>query len=97
MKFEWNDDKNSMNIEKHGYDFNDACSLFDGDRIEFLDDRKDYGEPRYITLGYVQQRVAVAVYTKRSSDTIRIISLRKANSREKERFENAIKQRLGQD
>ena len=91
MRFEWDEAKNEANIEKHGYDFNDAHELFASDRLSFLDDRKDYGERRFITLGYIGNRFVVAVYTQRSSGTIRIISLRKANNREKERFEKTIK------
>lgn len=90
MKFEWDEAKNTINIEKHGYSFHDAHELFEGDRLEFLDDRKDYGEPRHIILGFIQDRMVVAVYTRRS-ETVRIISLRKANTREKERFENKTK------
>ena len=91
MKLEWDEAKNAANVEKHGYDFNNARELLEGERLSFLDDRKDYGEPRYITLGYIGSRFAVAVYTQRPSGTIRIISLRKANHREKERFEKRIK------
>lgn len=61
------------------------------------DDRKDYREPRFIIAGYIENRMMVAVYTQNSLRTIRIISLRKANSREKARFEETIKNRLGAD
>ena len=90
IKFEWDEAKNTINIEKHGYNFHDAPELFEGDRLESLDDRKDYGEPRHIILGRIHDRMVVAVYTRRL-ETVRIISLRKANTREKERFENKIK------
>jgi uncharacterized DUF497 family protein len=91
MRYEWDDAKNEANIEKHGYDFIDARELFEGDRVSYLDDRRDYGEPRYVTLGHIGNRFVVAVYTQRLSGTIRIISLRKANNREKERFEKTIR------
>lgn len=45
-------------------------------------DRNDYGETRYITLGELEKRVIVLVHTKRVG-RIRIISMRKANEREK--------------
>lgn len=94
MKLEWDETKNTANIQKHGFDFNDVQELFAGDRLTFLDERVDYGESRFIALGYLGGRCVVAVYTERSS-SIRMISLRKANNREKERFEKAVKNRLG--
>jgi uncharacterized DUF497 family protein len=91
MKYEWDKAKNAANIEKRGIDFSDAHELFEGNRLVFTDDRKDYGESRFITVGYIENRMMVAAYTQRSSGTIRIISLRKANSREKARFGKTIK------
>ena len=91
MKYEWDEAKNAVNIDKHGIDFNDAHKLLEGNRLVFPDDRKDYGESRFITVGFIESRMVIAVYTQRSSETIRIISLRKANSREKARFEKTIK------
>lgn len=91
MKFEWDETKNAANIEKHGIDFNDAYELFQGNRVIFPDVRKDYGEERFIAVGRIKNRLMVAAYTQRSPEIIRIISLRKANSREKERFEKTIK------
>lgn len=87
MKYEWDEAKNAINIENHGFDFNDA----QGNRLIFPDDRKDYGEKRFITVGYINKRLMIAVYTQRPPGTIRIISLRKANNREKARFEKTIK------
>jgi uncharacterized DUF497 family protein len=55
------------------------------------DERRAYGEPRWQGLGVVQSRLMVVAYTKREPNTIRIISLRKANSREKDFFKDAIK------
>ena len=91
MKYEWNEAKNAVNIEKHGIDFNNAHELFEGNRLVFPDDRKDYGESRFLTVGYIENRMMIAAYTQRSPGTIRIISLRKANSREKTRFGKTIK------
>lgn len=91
MKLEWDEAKNAANIEKHGIDFNDAYELFHGNRLIFPDVRKDYGEERFISVGRIKTRLMIAVYTQRPAGTIRIISLRKANSREKERFENTVK------
>ena len=97
MKYEWDENKNVANMEKHGIGFECAHELFEGNRLIFPDDRKDYGEPRFIIAGYIENRMMVSVYTQRSLRTIRIISLQKANSREKARFEEAIRNRLGAD
>lgn len=91
MKYEWDEAKNALNIENHGIDFNDAHELFEGNRLIIPDDRKDYGEKRLIAIGHINGRLMVAVYTQRPPETIRIISLRKANSHEKARFEKTIK------
>jgi uncharacterized DUF497 family protein len=86
MKYEWDEAKNLVNIEKHGIDFNDAHELFEGDKLVIHDDRQDYGEKRMIAVGRINGRLMVGVYTQRT-ETLRIISVRKANDREKERFE----------
>ncbi len=73
------------------------CSeIFDGPHLVFQDNRKAYGEERRIVLGFIKGRLMVAVFTRRG-DSVRVISLRKANGREKRKFENEIKNRLGKD
>ena len=44
MKFEWDENKRFVNIRKHGIDFADARKVFKGERVNFIDDRFDYGE-----------------------------------------------------
>jgi len=66
MKFEWNDNKNLRNFEKHGLNFHDAEAIFSGETTTFTDDRYDYGEERLITLGKLKDRVVVIVHTQRS-------------------------------
>jgi uncharacterized DUF497 family protein len=65
--------------------------LFGCNRLIFPDSRKDYGEDRFITVGLISDRLTVAVYTQRQKEVIRIISIRKANSREKERYEKKVR------
>ena len=81
MKFEWDDNKNNKNIEKHGIDFSDATEAFKNPIIEKVDDRKDYGETRWIALAYLVKFVVVIVYTIRKG-VYRLISVRKAKSKE---------------
>ena len=95
MKFEWDEGKNKTNIRKRGLDFADASKMFNGLMLVSADDRKDYGEQRFIGFGLLQSRLMAVVYTERTPDIVRIISFRKANRREQELFEKEIKNRLG--
>ncbi len=58
--------------------------------IEVYDNRMDYGEERWIALGFIGSRLHILVYTTRIG-AIRIISLRKANKRESEYYETKAK------
>ena len=82
MEFEWDDQKNKINIEKHGIDFNFAKEVFSGVWISKPDNRKDYGEERLIALGLLGEYILVIVYTLRG-DKIRLISTRRANKNER--------------
>ncbi len=52
--------------------------MFDGSMLVELDERTDYGEDRWIGIGFLRNGVAVVVWTERQGDVIRIISARKA-------------------
>ena len=93
MKFEWDERKNQINIGKHGFDFADAYRIFDLPLLSALDER-DYGEERWISIGMLDGRIIVVVYTEPDENTIRIISLRKALSHERRRYEQFLKNRL---
>lgn len=88
MQFEWDSDKAAANVSRHGVSFELAMLVFlDNGRLIKLDERFDYGEERIITMGHVNNRLHVVVYTQ-TNDTIRIISARKANKRERKRYAN---------
>ena len=55
-----------------------------------IDRRTDYGEDRWIGIGFLRNGVAVVVWTERQDDIIRIISARKANRYERQRFEQYL-------
>jgi len=58
MEFEWDENKDLSNKNKHGYDFDYAKLIFeDKNRMKFRDIRNDYGEERWITVGYVLDSV----------------------------------------
>jgi len=90
VRFEWDEAKRAANLAKHGIDFVDALEMFAAPMLVRSDERKDYGEPRWQGLGIVQGRLMVVAYTKRGPNSVRIISLRKANSREEDFFQDAI-------
>ncbi len=92
--FEWDPEKEARNIEKHGLDFATASQIWGGSVTEKADERYDYGETRTIATGVADEGVLVVVYTRRA-ETRRIISARKANSREKRLFEEEIARRGG--
>jgi uncharacterized protein len=94
MNFEWDEQKNELNIERHGFDFADAYRIFDSPMVVDLDERRDYGEDRWIGTGLLDKRVVVVVFTEPDRETTRIISLRKALSHERRRYEQYLKNRL---
>jgi len=95
--FEWDEPKNKENIRKHGLDFADAWEIFEAPVLTAPDTRKDYGEDRWIGIGFLKERVVVIVFTEPNEDTIRIISMRKALKYERIKFEEAIRDQLGTD
>lgn len=94
MRFEWDEVKRGSNLSKHGVDFLDAPEMFAEPMLVQVDLRKDYREPRWQGIGAIQGRLMVVAYTRRDPDTIRIISLRKANSREKTLFQETLKDEM---
>ncbi len=78
-------------LDERGIDFVDACLVFSGETLDFPDDRKEYGELRMITVGYLENRMMIVVWTPRG-DNRHIISMRKANEREQTRFRQRLEQ-----
>ena len=91
MRYEWDRAKNLANQKKHRLHFEDAEIVFRGETITFEDDRADYGEQRLITLGKLAGRVVVIAHTPRGAGT-RIISMRKANEREKKIYQKRLEE-----
>lgn len=73
------------NLRKHGIDFLDIPTVFEGSIVTVEDDRFNYGEERFVTFGLLQGRVVVIVHTE-SEDLIRIISARKATKNEQKTY-----------
>ena len=88
MEFEWDENKNATNKEKHGIVFNDAKSVFDDSKRKTSPDmRNDYGEDRWITIGKMIDTIIVVVYTIRNT-IYRIISARYAKKKERDIYNN---------
>ena len=88
MDFEWDENKNQKNISKHGVDFNQAKEVFsDKKRTISPDQRANYGEDRWKTVGSILGAIFSVIYTIRQT-TIRIISARKANKKERRDYFN---------
>jgi uncharacterized DUF497 family protein len=80
--YDWDEEKARANLARHGVRF-EAIYRFDwAGAVRSEDARYDYGEVRLVALGKIGDRAHVVVYTTRS-EVIRIISLRKANRRER--------------
>jgi uncharacterized protein len=87
--------KREWTLRERGLDFDDATMVFAGPTFTFEDDRFDYSEVRFVTVGMLAGRMIVLVWTPDPGVTDdegrRIISMRKANAREQARYS----QRLG--
>jgi hypothetical protein len=81
MRIEFDPVKSAKNERERGLPFADAAPLFNHPRLEWEDRRKDYGEVRFNTLGEIEGRVFFVTFTRRD-EAIRIISFRKANTKE---------------
>ena len=81
MKFEWDRPKRQTNLLNHKLDFAEVEIVFLGITFTFEDDRFEYGEDRFITLGLLRETVVVIAHTERNN-TVRVISMRKATKNE---------------
>lgn len=85
MHFTWDEAKRQANLKKHGLDFADAERVFAGPMAVFEDARLAYGERRLVGVGLLDCLVVLIVHVE-SDETIRIISMRKADRDETDLF-----------
>ena len=81
--------KRARTLAERGLDFADAAEVFAGTTAEVEDTREDYGETRIMCFGLLRDRLVLVVYTPRGADR-HIISMRKANDREKARLASRL-------
>lgn len=85
MEIGYDPAKRDKTRAERGLDFEDAVHVFAGTTMDTIDDRQNYGECRWQTYGFLDRRLVMIVWTERG-DTRHIISMRKCNEREKEKF-----------
>lgn len=86
---DWNEAKRLRNLAKHGVDFSDLLELFENETSTEFDDRFDYGEDRFLTLGLFRGEVLAISHTEAvvgENTEVRIISARKAERHEQEYY-----------
>ena len=87
MSFQWDPRKAGRNLKKHGIDFADAATVFEDEMALTMEDPDAEGESRFVTVGKdAVGRLLTVVYTWREND-IRLISARKATTRERQAYE----------
>lgn len=89
--FEWDENKNRRNIEKHGVSFELASRIFENRVVTYFDTRFDYGELREVSIGTVDGILILAVVHTDRDGNIRLISARPAKRKEKEIYDQAIR------
>lgn len=86
MRISYHDVKRADTLRNRGLDFAHADRLFTKPTLTIEDDREDYGETRYQTVGRLDRKVVMVVWTPRG-DARHIISMRKCNAKERERYQ----------
>jgi uncharacterized DUF497 family protein len=96
MNFEWDAAKAAVNIRKHGISFKEAQTVLESSFAITTDDElHSENEKREKTMGFSERfRVVIVIHTRLIKDTIRIISARKANRREKVAYEEELQWRF---
>ena len=89
MKLVWDTQKRNKNLQKHGLAFEDAYQVFMRPALEFLDDRFEYGEDRWVAIGMLGVQCVAVVYTEQG-EALRVISMRKATKEEQNAYEKAV-------
>lgn len=85
MEIEFDEIKWATTLEARGLDMTRAGDVLAGASLTVRDDRQDYGEDRFLTIGFLDGEMVVLVWTPRRNAQ-RIISLRKANERERKLY-----------
>jgi uncharacterized DUF497 family protein len=86
MKIEFDPDKDAINCKKHGMSLKVAAEM-DLLQSHIVEDPRDYGgEKRFIAYGRIEERLHAMWFTRRGQ-TVRVVGIRKANPRERKRYD----------
>jgi len=90
QEFEWDDEKAASNLVKHGISFDDAKTVF-ADDAAFIrpDDKHSQTEERFFIIGLASIGHVLIVYFTKRGEKIRLISSRRANENEREKYTSA--------
>jgi uncharacterized DUF497 family protein len=88
VRFVWDEKKNLRNIKKHKLNFVNALpAFFDPQQKEYYDEKhSSLGEERFLLAGMVENCVLLITFTEPEPETVRIISARKAEKHEEEKY-----------
>ena len=86
MQFEWDENKNQLNQQKHGISFEEAKEIFSDIVFTSISEKFDYGEIREVSIGAILKVLIVAVVHTDRNGKIRIISARKATPKERRKY-----------
>jgi len=89
----WDEAKRQANLKKHRMDFKDAERVFDSVTFTFEDNRFDYGEQHFITIGLLNDQFIIIAHAEDvdDNDLTRVISMRKATKYEQKLFFQAFR------
>ena len=90
MLIEYDSDKRDKTLSDRGLDFCDAPIVWSGQHFTKIDNRVDYGEERFITVGFIESTMVIIAWTRRGKGR-RIISMRKCNEREQTAYKQQFK------
>ena len=96
MKITFDAAKRAAVIETRGIDMRDAAKVFDGPTATWSDDRFDYGEARWLTAGFLVDRVVLIAWTQRG-ETRRVISMRYCHAKEVRKFRRRFAEAFGDE
>lgn len=91
MRITFNRAKRAKTLDERAIDFADARHVFAGRTLDVADPRRNYGEIRWQTIGYLDGRMVMVVWTPRGRAR-RIISMRKCNDREQARYRDRLEE-----
>jgi uncharacterized DUF497 family protein len=94
VQYEWDEAKSEANFQERGFDFAFASLVFDERMLVAIDNRRDYGEVRFVGIGLAEGIHLTVIYTDREDSSgelvRRIISARRSSRRERQLYDEAI-------